>query len=82
MASFQEDVLAEFAALNAVALAALKGVARLQPDPSRYLRGVLEVGLIGVERTNYWSVPDDRKEAFLENVKARYTDAVMSIRVE
>jgi hypothetical protein len=81
VASFEDDVLAEFAALNAVALTALKAVAHLQSDPEKYLGKVLEDGLRNVEKTDYWSVPPDRRDAFLENVKARYTDAILSIRI-
>lgn len=81
MASFEDDVLAEFAALNVVALTALEVIAHLHPDPENYLRKALEDGLAKVEKTDYWSVPPDRRDAFLENVKARYTDAILSIRV-
>jgi hypothetical protein len=82
MDQFQEDVLAEIAVLNALALSALKKIALAEPNPKAYLAKLLEDGLANLAATNYWSVPDDRKEAFLENVQARYTDAVTSIRVD
>ncbi|SER58849.1 hypothetical protein SAMN05216548_12727 [Faunimonas pinastri] len=81
MASFEEDTLAEFAAVNTVALTALKAIALLQPDSSAFLAQILEGGLKAMEQTNYWSIPADRREAFLENAKARYSDAIASIRV-
>lgn len=46
------------------------------------LKNLLESGLHALSQTNYWSVPAERKAAFLEGVQARWTDAVMSIRTE
>ena len=71
MEEFAEDVLAEFACVNTIALTALKAVAVLQPDAKAYLQTILEGGLRAMDTTNYWSVAPERKAAFLEKAKAR-----------
>lgn len=80
MSTFEEDTLAELAALNAVAITVLMAIAAGKPDPDAYLGRVLEDGYAALEKTRYWSIPPERLPAFLENVKARYTDAIMSAR--
>jgi len=63
------------------ALSALAAIAATQSGSKReYLSKILEAGLRDLEETNYWSVPADQKEAFLENARARYTDLIMGIR--
>ena len=78
----EQDVLAEFAALNTAIITCLKQIAMTKPDPKAFLSNVLDSGLLALETTNYWSVPADQKETFLENAKARYTDLVSSVRVD
>lgn len=81
MAEGLDDIVAEFAALNVLAMSTLKAVAKQQPDPTGYLKKLLEDGLVAIETTNYWSVPQERKAAFLENAKARFTDMIVGIRL-
>jgi hypothetical protein len=81
---FEMDVLAEFAAVNTAVITALRAIVMIhaQGDASakaRFLSDLLESGSTAMEKTNYWSVPNEQRAAFLENAKARYADLITSI---
>jgi len=76
---FSEDLLAELAALNMAVHKALNGLAELSGDRRAFLHKTLEEGLVGLRKSRYWSIPDERLETFLENASARYTDIITSI---
>lgn len=78
--AFHDGVLAEFAVLNMAVSKALAIAAAQFDDPEAFKKQLLELGLIGLTKTNYWSVPPERLPAFLEQVEARYTDLVLAIR--
>jgi hypothetical protein len=78
---FNEDLIAELASLNTLAMAALKAIAASQVDPEGYLARILESGLSAMEKTVYYSIPAERQRAVIEKAQARFTDAVTSIKI-
>ncbi|MCD2183324.1 hypothetical protein [Rhizobium sp. GN54] len=78
---YAEDLIAELASLNTLALTALAAIAKVKADPSGYLQAVLEDGCAAMERTNYYSIPKDRQAVVIEKAKARFTDAITSIKL-
>lgn len=77
-----DDLMAELAALNMAVLKALQGMASVagrEGVREQYLKTVLEAGLRDLENTNYWSVPAERRAAFIEKARARYTDIIMGV---
>lgn len=77
---FADDVLAEFAVLNAAIIAALKHLAETQQDPASFLQQIHDRALRGFNATNYWSVPAERREALLANIEARWDDLIASVK--
>lgn len=76
---FHDAVLAELAAQNMAIMKALSGLAAIVGDREEYKRTLLEAGLRDLPTTDYWSVPAERKEAFLAQVEARYTALIAGI---
>lgn len=76
---YNEDLLAELASLNALALTALKGIAMAQADPQTYLANILDGGIAKLEETNFYSIPENRRDVIKEKAKARFTDSISSI---
>ena len=58
----------------------LSSLAVLSGNPDAYLNHLLANGLLGLDRTNYWSIPAERRDVFVENARARYTDIIASAR--
>ncbi|SFH29251.1 hypothetical protein [Ensifer sp. OV372] len=78
---YAEDLIAELASLNTLAMTALKAIARTQENPAGYLAKVLEDGCRAMEKTNYYSIPEERQGVVVEKAKARFTEAVTSIKL-
>jgi hypothetical protein len=76
-----EDLIAELAALNALALTALKEVAMSKINPAAYLSRVLDSGIEEMGKTEFWSVPKERRAAVVENARGRFTDMISSIKL-
>lgn len=54
----------------------------LSSDQGPYLSRVLEGGLNDLEKIDYQDIPDERRAAFRNKVKARYTDLITTIRAQ
>lgn len=80
---FQEDLIAELAALNTAVMRALSALAALAEDggvPRKlYLERILESGIRDIAKTHFWSIPEDRREAVVEKARARFTDIISGI---
>ncbi|TCV66295.1 hypothetical protein [Neorhizobium sp. S3-V5DH] len=76
-----EDLIAELASLNTLAMTALQAIAKTQTDPKAFLAKVLEDGSAAMEKTNYYSLPKERRAIVAEKAKARFADAITSIRL-
>ena len=58
---------------------AIGGLASLSSDKGPYLSRILEAGLHDLEKIDYQNIPDQRRAAFREKVKARYADLITTI---
>ena len=76
---FEEDVFAEVAAVTMAITKAIGGLAPLSSDQRPYLSRILEAGLRDLEKIDYQNIPDERRTAFREKVKARYTEFITTI---
>ena len=79
---FEEDVFAEAAAISMVLTKAIAGLASLSGDKRPYISRILEAGLHDLEEMDYRNVPNERRAALREKVKARYTELITTISVE
>ena len=77
-AQLEEDALAEVAAFSMAVTKAIAGLLSLT-DARGYLVRILEDGLRDLEQTNYRTVADERRAAFLDKVKAHYIDFIATV---
>lgn len=81
---FNEDLIAELAALNTAVIKAIAGMAALVEQSGvatrkDYLERLLVSGEEGISKTNYWSIPQEQREAVIEKAKARYMDIINAV---
>lgn len=75
-----DQIVAELTALNEVVKRLLIETANNATggDKAAYLQPFLENGLKSLEGADWQHVPQDRRDAFAESVKSRYTSIVMA----
>jgi hypothetical protein len=77
--SLEEDALAAAAAFGMAVTKAIAGLSSLTDARGPYLARILEDGLHDLENTNYRTVAEERRAAFLDNVKAHYIDFIATV---
>lgn len=77
--TFAEDLLAELAVLNAGVITVLRLAAMGAPDPDAFCAAIQAAGHQGLRHGNYYSIPPERRDAFLANVEARWDDLITSV---
>ena len=75
----EEDNLAEVAAVSMAIVKAIGGLASPSADKGPYLARILETGLHDLETVDCRHIRSERRAAFLEKVKVRYTDLITAI---
>jgi hypothetical protein len=76
----EEDDRADAAAFSMAVTKAIGGMSSLAGEQGHYLSRVLEDGLHDLEETDYQNIAADRRDAFRDNVKARYIELIMEIK--
>jgi hypothetical protein len=71
---------ADAAAFSMAVTKAIAGMTSLAGDGGHYLSSVLKDGLHDLEGTDYQNIAADRRDAFRDNVKARYIELVTEIK--
>ena len=77
---FHDSVLAELAAQNMAIIKALSGLAALAGDRDEYKRALLDAGIRDLQLTEFWSVPVERRGAFLAQIEARSASLIAGVR--
>lgn len=77
---FNEDLMAEFLAINTALTGILQTLCQASGEPKAYLAAQLERGLLAIHKTNLWSIPDDRKEAVAINAEGRFSEIIASAK--
>jgi hypothetical protein len=66
-------------AVSTATIKAIGMLASLSSDQASYLSRIRGAGLHDLEEVDFRNVPDERRAAFRENVKARYIDLIATI---
>jgi hypothetical protein len=77
--SFDEEVFAETAAVTMAIVKAIAELGSLSSDNGPYLSRILETGLRDLDEMDHRNILNEHGAAFLEKVKARYTDLITTI---
>ena len=78
----EEDVFAEIAAVSMAIVKAMDCLGSPASEKAPYLSRILEEGLNDLDKSDYHDIPDERRAAFRNNVKARYADLITAIRAQ
>ena len=78
-----ENLIAEFAALNTAVIKCFSAITHLAvregATAKAYLEKQLQSGEEALAKTNYWDIPEDRREAVIENARARYAEIIDAV---
>jgi hypothetical protein len=81
--TYHEDLMAELAALNVMAIKAMASLTVLAsatgPKRKDFLERHLRSGEEALAQTNYWSIAEGRREAVIEKARERLTDMIDAV---
>jgi hypothetical protein len=82
---FHEDLIAELAAINTVLIKCMSAItlfAEREGVPAKvFLENHLRSGEAALAKTDYWSIPEDRKDVLIEKARHRLTDIFNAVHL-